>query len=252
MVPRSADLLQRQSWARELSGGVTSELPPKVTRELVARRVDKTERAGLAAGVRDSEGVTLQGEGTGDLTGFPTAGRQGQTQDLQVYLSSKWGMVEWGRQEATWSQTRGSGPDQSSSRERKLDLGLTDDLMVMEPDDQVQVKARTCLGGCPGPEPSAWYLGMRWWQAEDGSPGRSQAGDGERACEFGSIKVRVPEDISVERTLLLAIWSELRIDANIILQQRGGRGLVRKGACGRPRTHDSLGDGKDGRGQEGA
>lgn len=54
----------------------TSELPPKVTQELAARRVDKTEeRAGLAAGVSDSEGVTLQGEGTGSLTGFPTGGR---------------------------------------------------------------------------------------------------------------------------------------------------------------------------------
>lgn len=83
-------------------------------------------------------------------------------------------------------------PDQSSSRERKLVLGLTDDLMVMEPDGHVQVKMRTCVGGCRGPEPSVWHLGVKWWQAEDGSPGRSQAGGGERACEFRSIKVRVP------------------------------------------------------------
>lgn len=74
-------------------------------------------------------------------------------------------------------------PRPEQSRERKLDLGLTDDLMVMELDNQVHMKVRTCLGGCPGPEPSAWHLGMKWWQAEDGSPGRSQARDGERACE---------------------------------------------------------------------
>lgn len=61
---------------------------------------------------------------------------------------------------------RGSGPDQSSSsRERKLDLRFTDDLMVIEPDEQLQMKARTCPGRHRGPEPSAQHLGMKWWQA---------------------------------------------------------------------------------------
>lgn len=132
-------------------------------------------------------------------------------------------MVEGRRQEAAWSQRRGSGPDQSSSRERKLVWGLTDDLMVMEPDDKVQGKARTCVGGRPGPGPSVWHLGMKWCQAEDGSPGRGQAGDGKEHMNLEASRSSRPEGISMERPLLLAIWSELRTNANISLQQRGGR-----------------------------
>lgn len=44
----------------------------------------------------------------------------------------------------------------SSGRVRKLDLRVTDDLMVMESEDQLQVKAKTCPGGHSGPEPSIW------------------------------------------------------------------------------------------------
>lgn len=61
-------------------------------------------------------------------------------------------------------------------------------MMVMEPDDQLQVKVRTCLGGHPGPE----HLGMTWWQAEDRNTGRSKAGAREEHIDFGSIKVRAP------------------------------------------------------------
>lgn len=100
---RNTDLLQRQGWARKLPGGMTSGLPPKVTQELAARRVDKAEQGeGPAAGVGDSArgGVQRASEG------FPTGVGQGQTQDLQVYLSSVWGTVEEERQEATRSQAR--------------------------------------------------------------------------------------------------------------------------------------------------
>lgn len=100
-MPGNTDLLQRQGWARKLPGGMTSGLPPKVTQELAARRVDKTEQGeGPAAGVGDSAKGGVQGASEG----FPTGVGQGQTQDLQVYLSSIWGTMEEERQEATWSQ----------------------------------------------------------------------------------------------------------------------------------------------------
>lgn len=89
---------------------------------------------------------------------------------------------------------RQSGPDlNSSSRVRKLDLSLTDDLMVMEPEDQLQVKAKTCPGGHSGPEPSIWVR-------SNGRPGtrtlkEPRMGAGEEHEGFRSIEVRVPEDI---------------------------------------------------------
>lgn len=70
---------------------------------------------------------------------------------------------------------------------------------------------------------------MAWWQAWDGSPERSQAGVGKEHMDLRSIKIKVPEGISVESPLLLVIWSELRTDAHISQRQRGD-GTVRTGA----------------------
>ena len=64
----------------------------------------------------------------------------------------------------------------------------------------------------------------------------------------------MPEVISVENPQLLAIWSELRRDADTG-QQREKMGTamgVWAGAWGRPRTQDTLGDEKRGGIQEGA
>lgn len=89
---------------------------------------------------------------------------------------------------------RQSGPDlNGSSRVRKLDLRLTDDLMVMEPEDRLQVKVKTCPRGHSGPEPSIWVR-------SGGRPGmrtlkEARLGAGEEHLDFRSIKVRVPEDI---------------------------------------------------------
>lgn len=58
------------------------------------------------AGVSDCRG-DLAGEGGQEASqGFPEGNRQSQTQNLQVYLGSMWGMAKQERQEAVWSQAR--------------------------------------------------------------------------------------------------------------------------------------------------
>lgn len=108
------------------------------------------------AGASDCRGGSAGGGGQEASQGFPEGNRELDSESAGLLgLHVEDGQAGGRRLDGHRQETKRPRPEEQQQGKK------TDDMMVMEPDDQLQVKVRTCLGGHPGPE----HLGMTWWQA---------------------------------------------------------------------------------------